>query len=229
MKPPPATLPGLTAAQVKEVDRLAGERFGIPVEWLMEAAGWQLARACPGPTAVLCGPGSNGGDGLAAARHLHRWGRLRSVAALDRAAFRGAAAAEAEALERAGVEILAEPLLAGAETLLDAIFGSGLNRPPSGRAAAWIEQAERSRARVVAADLPSGLGTDDGVAHRPALAADLTVTLGLPKRGLLLGDGPRLAGELWVVDIGIPAQAYEMVGVAMPPGLYAAADRVRLR
>src|SRR5581483_7234039 len=80
---PAPALPSLTSAQAREVDRLAAERFAIPVEWLMEAAGWQVARHCRGRTAVLCGRGNNGGDGLAAARHLHRWGRLHSVACTD--------------------------------------------------------------------------------------------------------------------------------------------------
>jgi hydroxyethylthiazole kinase-like uncharacterized protein yjeF len=229
MKTTPSPLPVLTAAQVREVDRLAEARFKLPVEWLMEAAGWQVARFCNASTAVLCGSGSNGGDGLAAARHLHRWGRLHSVAALDRDGFKGAAARQAEALEAAGVPILEEPGTDGAELILDAIFGSGLNRPPVGRSAAWIEAINQGKSRVIAVDIPSGLGSDDGLAYRPAVRADLTVTLGLPKAGLLTADGPPLAGEVWVVDIGIPPEAYAMVGAAMPADLFGAGDRVRLR
>src|SRR5258708_22550628 len=77
-------LPRLTSRQVKEVDALAQARFGISVEWLMEAAGWQMARACPAATAVVCGTGDNAGDGLAAARHRHRWGKLAGVGCVDR-------------------------------------------------------------------------------------------------------------------------------------------------
>jgi len=225
----PGPFPARTSDQVREVDALADNAFGLPVEWLMEAAGWQVARFCERPAAVVCGPGSNGGDGLAAARHLHRWGRLHSVAAIDRAGFKGSAAREAEALEAAGIVILDLPALAGAEVVLDAIFGSGLNRPPEGRAAEWIEAVNSSSARVVAVDVPSGLRSDDGSAYAAAVRADVTVTLGLPKAGLLRVDGPRLAGELWVVDIGIPPEAYAMVGASMPPGLYASSDRVRIR
>ncbi|HVD00733.1 MAG TPA: NAD(P)H-hydrate epimerase [Candidatus Dormibacteraeota bacterium] len=195
----------------------------------MEAAGWQVARHCTGRTAVVCGPGSNGGDGLAAARHLHRWGRLHSVAALDRQAFEAAAAEQAEALEAAWVLIGREPDLDGAEVVLDAIFGSGLNRPPAGRAADWIDAINSADARVVAVDIPSGLSSDDGVAHRPSIRAHITVTLGLPKAGLLSNQGARLAGEVWVVDIGIPPEAYAMVGAAMPRDIFSKTDRVRLR
>jgi ADP-dependent NAD(P)H-hydrate dehydratase / NAD(P)H-hydrate epimerase len=229
MKAASSPPPVLTAAQVKKVDRLAEVRFKLPVEWLMEAAGWQVARHCQAMTAVVCGPGSNGGDGLAAARHLHRWGRLHSVAAIDRAGFKGAAARQAEALEASGVRIQDELDLEDAEVILDAVFGSGLNRPPAGRAAEWIAAINGSRGRVVAVDVPSGLGSDDGVAYPAAVRADLTVTLGLPKAGLLVNDGPRLSGEVWVVDIGIPAEAYAMVGAAMPADLFTSSDRVRLR
>jgi hydroxyethylthiazole kinase-like uncharacterized protein yjeF len=228
MNPEGNPIPTLTSAQVAEVDRLSAERFGLPVEWLMEAAGWQLARHCRGKTAVLCGKGSNGGDGLAAARHLHRWDRLHSVAALDRGAFQGPAAKMATALEALGVEIGDRPLLDGSVLLLDAIFGTGLNRAPEGKAAAWIEAVNASGRRVLAVDLPSGLQADDGRALSPTVRADVTVTLGLPKAGLLVGDGPALAGEVWLVDIGIPRQAYAMVGAAMPAHLFSMHDRVQL-
>ena len=115
------SFPTLTSAQVADIDRLTSERFAIPVEWLMEAAGWQIARHCPPRTAVLAGKGNNGGDGLAAARHLKRWGRLHSVAVADREALKGPAKEEAEALEAAGVKIEAQPNLDGAEAILDAI------------------------------------------------------------------------------------------------------------
>src|SRR6202165_4110968 len=122
MNPEASPIPALSSAQVAEVDRLAADRFALPVEWLMEAAGWQVARHCRGRTAVLCGKGSNGGDGLAAARHLHRWGRLHSVAALDRGAFRGAAAKMAGAAEGPGVEIGEEPRLEGSVVVLEPVL-----------------------------------------------------------------------------------------------------------
>jgi hydroxyethylthiazole kinase-like uncharacterized protein yjeF len=228
MNPEEWPIPALSSAQVAEVDRLAASRFALPVEWLMEAAGWQVARHCQGQTAVLCGKGSNGGDGLAAARHLHRWGRLHSIAALDRGALRGPAEKMAAALEAVGVEIADQPQLEGSVLILDAIFGTGLNRPPEGKAAAWIEAVNGSGRRVLAIDLPSGLEADTGRALVPTVRAAVTVTLGLPKAGLLAGDGPALAGEVWLADIGIPPQAYAMVGAAMPAHLYSTHDRVQL-
>src|SRR6266480_3433429 len=95
----------LTSAQVRELDRLASERFGIALDWLMEAAGWQAAGACDGRTAVVCRAGNNAGDGLAAARHLHRWGRLAGVCCVDAARLHGPAARELAALRNLGIEI----------------------------------------------------------------------------------------------------------------------------
>lgn len=208
---------------------MASDRYKLPVEWLMEAAGWQAARHCRGRTVVVCGKGNNAGDGFAAARHLARWGRLQGVACTDRGALTGAALREADALEAAGVEIRGEPAFEGAQLVLDALLGTGLNRPPEAPYAAWIEAVNASGLRVVALDLPSGLNADSGVAEGACVKATVTVTLGLPKRGLLLADGPRQSGEIWLADIGIPFQAYEAVtGERLPPHLFTMHDRVQL-
>ena len=206
----------LTSAQVTELDRLASERFGIALDWLMEAAGWQAARACDGRTAVVCGVGNNAGDGLAAARHLHRWGRLASVSCIERARLHGDAQRELEALLKLGVEVGDQPSFAGADLVLDAVFGTGLNRAPEGHFAEWIEAINASGLRVVAIDLPSGLDSDTGVAYSPCVRADLTVTFTLPKAGLLAADGPRVSGSISVADIGIPQEALAAIGVKAP-------------
>jgi hydroxyethylthiazole kinase-like uncharacterized protein yjeF len=221
-------LPTLTSHQVKEVDALAQERLGISVDWLMEAAGWQVARFCPDATTVVCGVGNNAGDGLAAARHLHRWGKLRRVCCLDLARLQGAAARELVALRRIGVQVSGDLRLDGAEAVVDAIFGTGLSRSPQGPFAEWIAAVNSSELRVISVDVPSGLDSDSGVAYAPCVQAHTTVTLGLPKPGLLAGDGVRQAGEVWVADIGVPFEAYAMLGLEVPPDLFSAADRVRL-
>ena len=210
--PPPA----LTSAQVRELDRLASERFGIALDWLMEAAGWQAARACDGRTAVVCGVGNNAGDGLAAARHLHRWGRLASVSCIDRSRLRGDALRELEALLKLGVWVGDQPIFADADVVLDAVFGTGLNRAPDGPFAEWIDAINASALRVIAVDLPSGLDSDTGVAYSPCVRADVTVTFTLPKVGLLTADGPRVSGHITIADIGIPNEALAAIGVKAP-------------
>jgi len=207
--------PSLSSAQAREVDRLSSERFGVSVDWLMEAAGWRCAEACEGfdAVAVVCGTGNNGGDGLAAARHLHRWGRLQSVSCLDRSRLRGAPEARARALELAGVTISPELALHRADLVLDALFGTGLSRAVDGRAVEWIASINTSGLPAIAVDVPSGLDSDTGEVRGAAVRAARTVTLGLSKPGLYIGAGPDHAGELSVADIGVPREAYEAVGV----------------
>jgi len=221
-------LPTLTSAQVKAADSLASERFGIPVDWLMEAAGWQVARFCRGRTAVVCGVGNNAGDGLAAARHLHRWGRLVSVSCIDVSRLKGPAARQLAALEALGIGISESPVLDSAHIVVDALLGTGLSRPPEGEFARWIDAVNASQQRVIAVDLPSGLDADSGVAYAPTVRAHTTVTLGLPKPGLVQADGPSLAGEVWVADIGVPFEVYAELGIKVPAHLFAMHDRFQL-
>jgi len=221
-------LPTLTSAQVKAADSLASERFGIPVDWLMEAAGWQVARFCRGRTAVVCGVGNNAGDGLAAARHLHRWGRLVSVSCIDVSRLKGPAARQRAALEALGIGISESPVLDSAHIVVDALLGTGLSRPPEGEFARWIDAVNASQQRVIAVDLPSGLDADSGVAYAPTVRAHTTVTLGLPKPGLVQADGPSLAGEVWVADIGVPFEVYAELGIKVPAHLFAMHDRFQL-
>jgi hydroxyethylthiazole kinase-like uncharacterized protein yjeF len=223
-----SALPSLTSSQVKELDRLAQERFGVSVDWLMEAAGLCVSRFCNKPTAVVCGVGNNGGDGLVCARRLHNSGQLTSVCCVDVTRFKGPAAHALDALRSAGVEVLSEPRLEDAAVVVDAIFGVGLSRAPQGRYAEWIEAINASGKQVIAVDLPSGLDADTGVAYAPCVRADITVTLGLPKQGLLLADGPRLAGEIWVADIGVPEDAYELLGIKVPEWLFGQVGTVKL-
>ena len=215
--------PTISAAQVKLVDELCAERFGIATEWLMEAAGWQVARFLDRRAAVVCGVGNNAGDGLAAARHLHRWGRLASVCCVDAMRLRGPAAAELDALRRVGVHVSDDLDLRDAGVVVDAIFGTGLARAPEARFAEWIEALNAAGRDVVAIDVPSGLDADTGEAYAPCVRASVTITLGLPKPGL----GP-LAGRVLVADIGVPFEAYAAAGIEVPAGFYAHGELIEL-
>jgi NAD(P)H-hydrate epimerase len=217
-------LPTLSGRQLKRADTLAGERYGVPLDWLMEAAGWQIARQCDRATAVVCGVGNNGGDGLAAARHLQRWGRLTSVSCIDPSRLRDASVRELEALHKLGVDVSQQLRLDGADIVVDAILGTGLSGPPEGVFAEWIEAINGSGKHVIAVDIPSGLDAESGVALSPAVKADLTITFGLPKPGLM-----NLAGRVVAIDIGVPVEAYEAVGVHFPRDFFAAGDVVDLK
>lgn len=174
----------------------------------MEAAGWAVARAVEAPAAVVCGVGNNAGDGLAAARHLHRWGRLASVSCVEPGRLRGPAAKELEALRRVGVQVGDDLQLESADWIVDAIFGTGLSRAPEGRFKEWIEAINASGKTVLSVDVPSGLDAETGLAYSPTVRATMTVALGLPKPGL-----SKFGGKVVVADIGIPNEAYAAVGI----------------
>ncbi len=195
----------------------------MSTEWLMEAAGWQVARFCGRRAAVVCGVGNNAGDGLAAARHLHRWGRLGSASCVDASRLRGPAALELDALRRIGVAISDDLVIGDAEVVIDAIFGTGLSRAPEGRFAEWIEAINASGKPVIAVDVPSGLDADSGDVYSPSVEADVTLTLGLPKPGLA-----SVGGRVLVADIGIPDEVYAALGIAVPPGVFAKGEFVAL-
>jgi len=170
---------------------------------------------------VVCGGGNNGGDGYVAARLLRAAGRDARVMALVPAArLSPDARAVREQAERAGVAIddgVLGPLDAGAgDVVVDAIFGTGLGRPPEGVFAAAIGAVEAARtagARVLAVDVPSGLSADTGRPLGACVRADRTVTFAFLKRGLAVHPGLELAGEIAVADIGIPPEAARRVPV----------------
>jgi NAD(P)H-hydrate epimerase len=204
----------LTVKQMAQADRLT-EAYGIKGTALMENAGRPVAAAImqrwtPRPVLVLCGPGSNGGDGFVAARRLAEADWPVRVALLGpRDDLRGAAACHAGEW-RGPVEALTPAALDGAELIVDAIFGAGLSRPLEGAAAQTLAAAAARKLIIVAVDVPSGLMGDTG-ANVGAVPCALTVTCFRKKPGHLLQPGRSLCGELIVADIGTPASVFEQV------------------
>lgn len=187
---------------------------GVSGEVLMEAAGRGAARAIMDrwaamPCVILCGPGNNGGDGYVIARHLSDAGWPVRVAALgNQEKLKGDAATMARRWD-GPVEPLHADCLGGAKLVVDALFGAGLTRALDGIPA---ELAEAAKGRiVVAVDVPSGVSGDSGLAEGASFDADLTVTFHLRKPGHLLMPGRMRAGEVVVIDIGIPATAAEEI------------------
>ena len=204
----------LTASQMAEADRLT-VAAGINGIALMENAGRPVAqeiirRWTRRPVLVLCGPGSNGGDGFVAARRLAEadW-PVRVALLVPRDALHGAAAHHA-ALWRGPIEPLTPAALAGAELVVDAIFGAGLSRALEGPAAQTLAAAAAKKLTIIAVDVPSGLMGDTG-ANVGAVTAVLTVTCFRKKPGHLLQPGRTLCGELVVADIGTPTSVFEHV------------------
>ncbi len=213
----------LTREQSREIDRIATEELLIPSLLLMENAAIGIAAAAvslgagSGPVAVVCGAGNNGGDGLAAARHL--WNRemdVRVHLVLPADALRdGSDAATNLAIVRAmGIPLREDLDLSGAALVIDALLGTGLVRDirePFRPAVAAINDA---RCPVLAVDVPSGLDANSGEARGSAVRATVTAAMVAPKVGFARKDGPLHVGRVVVVDIGVPRSVVERVARA---------------
>ena len=206
----------LSVAQTNAADRLAAAA-GKSVFDLMESAGRAVAgevarRWTPRPIAVLCGPGNNGGDGFVAALALSQSGWTVKVALLGaREGLRGAALEHAKRWT-GPTETLNPAVIDGASLVVDAIFGSGLNRPLDPCVRETLALAHERRIPIVAVDVPSGVRGDSGAADGAA-AAICTVTFARKKPAHVLLPGRDLCGEVVVADIGIPEHVFHALGI----------------
>src|SRR5574337_1056878 len=220
----------LTAAQMREVDRLTTERFGVPSLQLMENAGTRIVEFMQAQFAgllkrrvvILCGKGNNGGDGLVVARVLKRLGvhptvflfapaeTMKGDAAVNLARWRETSG-ELRVITGAAEWEAAKSALAAADIVVDALLGTGLTGPVEGLNRAVIEDVNAlpPTVQVVAVDTPSGLPSDAAADSGPVVAADYTVTFTAPKLGQLLPANCDRVGKLIVRGIGTPAQLLE--------------------
>jgi ADP-dependent NAD(P)H-hydrate dehydratase / NAD(P)H-hydrate epimerase len=206
----------LTPAEAAELDRATQAR-GIPADDLMEAAGREVADAALRLTGgaygrravVVCGKGNNGGDGLVAARYLDAAGVRTTVLTLEEPFGEPAGAnlrrLEVTAVRRRPFSLGAlERELARSDVAVDAIFGTGFRGVAEGEPAEAIATLNTSSTPVVAVDIPSGVDGTTGAVAGAAVRADLTVTFGAPKPGLVLLPGATQAGVVEVEPIGFP-------------------------
>jgi ADP-dependent NAD(P)H-hydrate dehydratase / NAD(P)H-hydrate epimerase len=231
----------LTAAEMREVDRLSTERHGISSTQLMENAGAAVAKAVSYLVSrhgllirhvfVLCGKGNNGGDGLVAARQLRPEFHHSTVILFGSPSeLRGDAAVNFQRWREAGGETLVvenEPAwtqvrgqIRSADVIVDALLGTGLRGTATGLIAKAIEELNAFSknatsaipALIVAIDTPSGLPSDGQPAEGPVLRAHTTVTFTAPKTGQLLSPDASCCGDLLVRNIGSPPGLVEELG-----------------
>lgn len=204
----------LSGAEMREADA-AAVRAGVPSLTLMENAGAAVAdeicaRFGPRATAVLAGPGNNGGDGWVAARHLKARGWdvwVEHLVPPER--LKGDAVEMARRFD--GRRMAAAPGNPEAALYVDALFGAGLDRPLDGEALRLARFAPALRERIVAVDVPSGLDGTTGQTRGAVFEAALTVTFFRRKTGHLLMPGRALCGEVVVRDIGIPGAVLDAI------------------
>jgi len=209
-----------TAAQTRELDRLAMEGHGLGGGKLMERAGqaaFQLLRGLyprAQRIALVCGPGNNGGDGFVVARLCRQAGLQAQVLLLAQPErLRGDALRAYQGLQATSCPIVDfdTGLLAEAEVIVDALLGTGLDRPVTGQAALAITAMNTARAPVLALDIPSGLQADTGKAMGVAVVARTTISFIGLNPGLLTGEGPELSGDVVYHDLDVPAAVFDAV------------------
>lgn len=223
----------VTAGQMRELDRRTIEEAGISGIDLMERAGAGVANAVfelihyaqyrQVKVLLVAGHGNNGGDAFVAARLLNERGLdVEVLVSSETDRIKGDALEALKQMQSAGVEPrpvvqpeewerLADRYSCGRLIIVDGVLGTGISGPVRGAAAAAIRFINRlgEKNQVLAIDVPSGLDSDTGGAEGLAVIADRTVTMGLPKLGLLTQAGTEHVGALDVVDIGIPLEFYE--------------------
>lgn len=223
----------VSVASMQRIDTEAIETLGIPRLLLMEHAGLAVARCAHTllpttmrPIVICCGRGYNGGDGLAAARHLHASGyQLHLVLAARRDQLRDEPAMYANIMEQLGVSLLelgppiadsveswqaVEHHLAECGLIIDALLGIGMRGPVREPLPSLITRINAAGTPILAVDVPSGLDADSGAVRGVAVKATCTVTLGLPKHGCFIGQGPAHTGSLFVDSISLPRHLLDL-------------------
>jgi len=210
-----------SVVQAQKLDHFAISRLGIPSLVLMENAGRETAQeilkllkkkkrktAC-----IFCGTGNNGGDGFVVARHLFNAGvKVRTFLIGKPQDLKNDPAIYYQVLRKLkcpatpirGVSTKIVKDLKHATVIVDAIFGTGLSRPIAKPFRSIIDAINRSKKKVIAVDVPSGLDATTGKILGVCVKASRTVTFAVMKKGFFIHDGPRHAGKIIVADIGIP-------------------------
>ena len=217
--------------EVRQVDKVAIERFGMSGLVLMENAGRnaaeQILQRCPevGEVLLICGAGNNGGDGYVIARHLQLRGRdVRVISLVDIDHLKGDAAANAGIAAKAGIRVdvaksssqIGEWISGDASPrriVIDCMLGTGASGEPRGLYADAIIAVDGAAGFKVAIDIPTGLDCDTGRPSQNTFRADLTITFVAMKDGFHAEPASAYTGEVVVVGIGVPKMLLEQFGV----------------
>ena len=227
------SVPALSSGDMAEVDRLAVDVYGITLLQMMEQAGSHLATVVAAELdgdlsgkriLVAVGPGNNGGGGLAAARHLvNRGATVQVVLARPARRLSEAGRHQLATLLEMGVSCCMalydisdaeiDDELAQADLVIDAVLGYRGRGAPHDEVATLIDRIVGARTRMLSLDLPSGMDADTGEAADGAISSRATMTLALPKRGLVSAAGRERVGRLYLADIGLPGALYSRMDI----------------
>lgn len=204
-----------------EIDRLMIEDYGIQLVQMMENAGRNLADLAiqllgTSPSGrsicVLCGRGNNGGGGMVAARHLRNRGANVHIIRLA-GELKEVPVLQWQILNKMGVHDEPNYDLSQSDIIIDALIGYGMRGELRSPVVEWIKMINTSGKLILSLDAPSGLNTNLGNSSSLAVRADATMTLALPKIGLLNEAARQYVGSLYLADISVPLSLYRTLGL----------------
>ena len=221
----------VTSEQMREIDRLMTEEYGILLIQMMENAGRNLAETARcllnysvagKKIAIAVGKGNNGGGGMVAARHLSNWGARVTVLSED-SRFSNIPELQWKILQKLPVQFISglaavNQISSGKfDLFVDALIGYGLKGSPRGYIRKLINKMNDSKIPILSLDLPSGLDATTGEIASHCIRAVATMTLALPKTGLLKKNAQPVVGKLFLADIGVPPALYRKMGLFANP------------
>lgn len=239
---PSVPVPNITTEQMIEVDRAMIEDVGIKLEQMMENAGLNLARLARerflGGTPVgkkvviLAGTGGNGGGAMVCARRLHNWGaKVEVYLTKSPTALTPVPRWQHDILVNKKVPIFDDRLPEAQEwdLVIDGVIGYSLSGNPRGRAGELIHCANALSTSVLSLDTPTGISLTTGKVYEPVVKATATMTLALPKHGLVTAETKDLVGELYLADISVPPELYAIPSLGLDVGyLFAESEILRI-
>ncbi|MFB6246452.1 MAG: NAD(P)H-hydrate epimerase [Candidatus Pacearchaeota archaeon] len=232
------TFQHVTKKQMSEVDRISEKQFGLPVLQMMENAGRNMsvlvntiAKNEPKNITVIYGKGNNGGDGLAAARHLQIRGHKVTLIPADPEKRLGEnTKQQLKILKKSGLKNSKKPSKKQ-DMIIDALLGYNLKGEPHKEYLDLIdwanEQKQNNKTKIVSFDIPSGLNADTGKPAESCIKADYTLTLGLPKKSFQNRESKRYVGKLYVANLGIPKEVFKKANIKVRKDLFSSGDIVK--
>ncbi|NHJ46251.1 MAG: NAD(P)H-hydrate epimerase [Asgard group archaeon] len=231
-------IPFITVEQMKKVDELMMGKYQISLEKMMENAGLNLALLCrklyPNHKSfhVLVGKGNNGGGGLVAARRLHNWGfNVKIILASEEDKLKKIPIVQLSALKELEVQILPffEYSIGEEAIVLDTLLGYSLKGNPRENYAKIINHVNNSNLAIISLDIPSGIEGTSGIIYEPAIKADITMTLGLPKTAFRKNHVKYYLGRLFVADISVPIELFNEIDIEVSSTLFQKSTIVEIK
>jgi len=225
-------IPSVTVEQMRQVDKNAVADYDLQILMMMENASIHIAdlaqhmlsgQVKDKKIVVMAHKGNNGGDGLGAARHLiNRGANVTVLLSASPADLTGDATKQYRILKNSSCHItevtkqnvpVVAPMMKVSDLLIDGLLGYNIVGSPRNPIDILILAANASKIPILSIDIPSGLNGDTGKAYHPAIHANSTVTLALPKKGLLIPEAKKYIGKLWLADLSIPDDLYHQMGI----------------